>query len=582
MHCRRSRSTASAAMAAVGSGLLAKCSRQRSLKLHHDVLAPTRASAARHMTPIAALCALLAPAYIGPANIVLPARTAAVRAPILLRMAAEEHAQRLSTINTQQICSSTYRRGSNRVPNGAAASVRPDLSQLRNVLYCSPEEATITVEPGVSMEELVAATLPYGLVPKVVPEFRSITVGGAIMGGAMESSSFAHGMFHDTVSSCELLLPNGTIVEASRTGPNAELLAGIGGSYGTLASLTAATIECVRLPARPLAALTLEWYSDVAEGVAALSAMAHTRSSDFLDAAALPPPSDGDSGGVLVCSASLVDGEEAAAMEEWSVSAAGDAFYYEKLLDVRRRLGSEGAATTIRASMSVEDYLFRFDRGAFQIGYAPLWLARWHDWITPTKLALAAASARQPFNLRTLCDTLFEADTMYKRLHLAPPEAIASRLVLQDLFVPAARAAAAIAFCQERLTEPPCAIWLWPVRGSDTPALLAPNGHIGSTELLINLGIYTRAPTAGGGVAFTRALERWGLENGCRKLLYSGSYYEQDELWATYDRARYDELREQTGASGPRIEERVVSALRTEREMSPLDAASVALVEWLL
>ena len=162
------------------------------------------------------------------------------------------------------------------------------------------------------------------------------------MGGAMESSSFAHGMFHDTVSSCELLLPNGTIVEASRTGPNAELLAGIGGSYGTLASLTAATIECVRLPARPLAALTLEWYSDVAEGVAALSAMARSRSSiDFLDAAALPPSSDGDSGGVLVCSASLVDGEEAAAMEEWSISAAGDAFYYEKLLDVRRRLGNK-------------------------------------------------------------------------------------------------------------------------------------------------------------------------------------------------------------------------------------------------
>ena len=44
------------------------------------------------MTPIVALCALsLTPAYIGPANVVRPARTAAVRAPILLRMAAEEH-----------------------------------------------------------------------------------------------------------------------------------------------------------------------------------------------------------------------------------------------------------------------------------------------------------------------------------------------------------------------------------------------------------------------------------------------------------------------------------------------------------
>ena len=49
-----------------------------------------------------------------------------------------------------------------------------------------------------------------GLVPKVVPEFRKITVGGALMGGAMESSSFAHGTFGDTISACELLLSNGT------------------------------------------------------------------------------------------------------------------------------------------------------------------------------------------------------------------------------------------------------------------------------------------------------------------------------------------------------------------------------------
>ena len=188
---------------------------------------------------------------------------------------------------------------------------------------------------------------------------------------------------------------------------------------------------------------------------------------------------------------------------------------------------SADRAQSLSRSMSLAQYLFRYDRGAFQIGDASLWLARWHDWLTPTKLALALAAARTPFNVRALCDDLFAADTMYRRLHLAPPEAIASRLVLQDLFVPAERAAAAIAFCRERLTEPPCAIWLWPVRGgsdaSSSPAPLAPNGHVPSTEVLLNLGIYTRAPASapGGAVGFTKALEAWGLANGCRKLLYS-------------------------------------------------------------
>ena len=60
-----------------------------------------------------------------------------------------------------------------------------------------------------------------------------------------------------------------------------------------------------------------------------------------------------------------------------------------------------------------------------------------------------------------------------------------SLLVLQDLFVPHERAAAAIAFCQRWLSQPPCAVWLWPVCGADTPALLAPNGHIGKD--IVNL-----------------------------------------------------------------------------------------------
>ena len=62
--------------------------------------------------------------------------------------------------------------------------------------------------------------------------------------------------------------------------------------------------------------------------------------------------------------------------------------------------------------------------------------------------------------LRTLWHDGDAHSFTYRRLHLAPAEAIASRLVLQDVFVPAERAAAAVAFCRERLTAPPCAIWL--------------------------------------------------------------------------------------------------------------------------
>ena len=288
-----------------------------------------------------AVAALLLPSILS-ALVHPPAiRAPAVRVPPLCMLdaapapppALDQHAQRVAkALSASEVERAAYRRGSNRVPNGASASARPDLSRLRAVLSVSRDDATITAEPGVTMEELVAAALPLGLLPKVVPEFRGITVGGAIIGGAMESSSFVHGMFHDTVSSCELCLPNGTVAVASRS-VNADLLAALGGSYGTLASLTAATIECVRLPTRSTTAVrvTFEWYADVAEGVAALNAMARARSCsdgrriDFLDGVALPD------GGVLVCIGRLVDDDAEYPVETWSVGGPGDEFYFEKL-----------------------------------------------------------------------------------------------------------------------------------------------------------------------------------------------------------------------------------------------------------
>jgi hypothetical protein len=51
----------------------------------------------------------------------------------------------------------------------------------------------VTVQARCTFEALVQATLPYGYIPAVVPEFVTITVGGAIVGAALESSSFRHG-----------------------------------------------------------------------------------------------------------------------------------------------------------------------------------------------------------------------------------------------------------------------------------------------------------------------------------------------------------------------------------------------------
>ncbi len=90
-----------------------------------------------------------------------------------------------------------------------------DTSTLNHVLNVNPESKTCLVEPNVSMDQLVDATLPYGLVSPVVMEFPGITVGGGFAGTAGESSGFRYGFFGESVNWIEIVLANGETVTAS-------------------------------------------------------------------------------------------------------------------------------------------------------------------------------------------------------------------------------------------------------------------------------------------------------------------------------------------------------------------------------
>jgi len=53
--------------------------------------------------------------------------------------------------------------------------------------------------------------LPEGFIPPVVPEVDSVTVGGAIAGLVMESSSFRYGFLHNAVVAMEAMRGSGAI-----------------------------------------------------------------------------------------------------------------------------------------------------------------------------------------------------------------------------------------------------------------------------------------------------------------------------------------------------------------------------------
>jgi delta24-sterol reductase len=60
-----------------------------------------------------------------------------------------------------------------------------EYSALENLITINPNKTSVRAGARVTMEALVDALLPHGLIPLVVPEFKGITVGGAINGAAI-------------------------------------------------------------------------------------------------------------------------------------------------------------------------------------------------------------------------------------------------------------------------------------------------------------------------------------------------------------------------------------------------------------
>jgi FAD/FMN-containing dehydrogenase len=94
---------------------------------------------------------------------------------------------------------------------------------LDKVIQVDPETRTAEVQGMTTYERLVDATLPAGLMPYVVPQLKTITLGGAVTGLGIESSSFRHGLPHESVEEMEILTGDGRVVVARADNEHADL-----------------------------------------------------------------------------------------------------------------------------------------------------------------------------------------------------------------------------------------------------------------------------------------------------------------------------------------------------------------------
>ena len=138
-------------------------------------------------------------------------------------------------------------------------------------------------------EDLVDVTLAHGLIPLVVPQLRTITLGGAVSGLGIEATSFRSGLPHESVREMDVLTGAGEVVT---TRPGEDLFDTFPNSYGSLGYATRLRIELEPVPAvRRAAARPLRRRRAAGQTVAEIDGPGHWDGDrvDALDGVAFEP-----------------------------------------------------------------------------------------------------------------------------------------------------------------------------------------------------------------------------------------------------------------------------------------------------
>ncbi|MEV1155664.1 FAD-binding oxidoreductase [Micromonospora chokoriensis] len=393
-------------------------------------------------------------------------------------------------------------------PRSAPRTPGLDVSALNGVLSVDPTGRTADVQGMCTYEDLVDATLPHGLMPLVVPQLRTITLGGAVTGLGIESTSFRNGLPHESVRELDVLTGTGEIITARPEGEHADLFTAFPNSLGSLGYATRLRIELQ--PVGRYVALRNVRFTQLEALTDAIAEVTATRSwagepVDAMDGVMFSP------GEAYLVFATFTDAADPPS------DYTGQAIYYRSL---RQRT---------RDVLTAYDYLWRWDT----------------DWFWCS----AAFGAQHPVVRRFWPARYRRSDFYHRLVRLEHRHQVAARIdrlrgqparerVVQDVEIPLNETADFLRWFASTVGMNP--VWLCPLRlrepagaGSARSWPLYP---LRPGQDYVNIGFWGSVPIAPGAADgdVNRTIERRVSESGGHKSLYSDAYYDRDAFDRLY------------------------------------------------
>ncbi len=389
---------------------------------------------------------------------------------------------------------------------------RLDLSAFCHVLDIDTANAWVDVEGLTTYEELVAKTLPHGVMPAVVPQLKTITVGGAAAGVGIEATSHRQGLVHDSLLALDVLLPEGDIVHCTPDNAFRDLFFGFPNSYGTLGY--ALRLRLRTLPVKPYVMVAHLSFDAPGTFFSALAVQCQGN-ADFVDGVVFSEQKQ------ILNRACFVDAVP------WLSDYSFENIYYRSLLDQPVDY------------LTVQDYLWRWDT----------------DWFWCSKNLYAQHRVVRRLLGRRRLNSRFYTRVMRWNARWGLTRCVTrwrgrfAESVIQDVDIPLAGASDFLTFLLRKIGILP--VWICPVRGS-VPEAQFTLYPLAVDTLYVNFGFWdvvetTRAYEPG---HFNRLVERETIRLGGIKSLYSDSYFTPREFAQAYGLSDYQALKDKYDPAG--------------------------------
>ncbi len=394
-------------------------------------------------------------------------------------------------------------------PRAQADRTEIDVRSLNHVIAIDVDAGVAEVEGMTSYADLVDASLPHGLAPAIVPELKSITIGGAMTGVGIESSAFRYGLVHDTVDEMDVLIADGRVLTCSRQ-QRAELFYGFPNSYGSLGYTTRVRVRLI--PVTPWVRLEHTRYSDVDALFADIETECSHPTCAYLDGVCFAPDE------FVLTRAYFI--ESSPAGEQCS-----DYTWMRQYWQSLRQHSVD--------YLTIHDYLWRWDT----------------DWFWCSKNVAANYKL-----IRLLLGRKHLSSVTYQKImrasHHPPLSWLASlrprsESVIQDVDIPIANAAAFLSDFEAAVGIRP--VWICP--------FVVPDGRfplfsLRTDSAYVNFGFWDMVRSTKPDGHYNALVEELVARHGGKKSLYSRSTYDPASFWQEYDRKAYESLKRDCDPKG--------------------------------